>query len=160
MTHFAGLDALRASVDADLGTSRWIDIDQARIDSFADTTEDRQWIHTDPKAAAQGPFGTTIAHGFMTLSLVAAFLEDLMVVDGIGMAVNYGLNKVRFPAPVPVGSRVRARGRVLTVDEIPGGLQTTVLITIERDGSDKPVCVAESVSRFLAPVADTVPEHL
>ncbi|MHA4854491.1 MaoC family dehydratase [Rhodococcus sp. MSC1_016] len=157
MTHFAGLNELRASVDADLGTSRWIDIDQARINTFADTTEDRQWIHTDPQAAAQGPFGTTIAHGFMTLSLVAAFLEDLMVVDGISMAVNYGLNKVRFPAPVPVGSRIRAHGRVLAVDEIPGGVQTTVLVTVERDGSDKPVCVAESVSRFLAPVAEAVP---
>lgn len=156
MTHFARLDELRASVNADLGTSRWIDIDQARIDSFADITEDRQWIHTNPRAAAQGPFGTTIAHGFMTLSLLPAFLEELMVVDGIAMAVNYGLNKVRFPAPVPVDSRVRARGRVLAVDEIPGGVQTVVLVTVERDGSDKPVCVAEFVSRFLAPRAETV----
>ncbi|TQC49666.1 MaoC family dehydratase [Rhodococcus sp. WS4] len=151
MTRFAGLDEVRASIDTDLGVSRWIEIDQARIDSFADTTEDRQWIHTDPEAAARGPFGTTIAHGFLTLSLLPAFLEELMVVEGIGMAVNYGLNKVRFPSPVPVGSRVRSRGRVIEIQDIPGGIQVTILVTVEREDADKPVCVAESVSRILTP---------
>lgn len=149
MTNFEGIDALRVAFDFDLGVTRWIDIGQDRIDSFAEATEDRQWIHTDPQKAAQGPFGATIAHGFLTLSLLATFLEELLEVEGIAMAVNYGLNKVRFPAPVPVGSRVRAHGRIKSVDDIPGGIQVTVQITVEREGGDKPVCVAESVSRFL-----------
>ncbi|MGW4091561.1 MaoC family dehydratase [Nocardia sp. NPDC004750] len=149
MTCFSSIEELRQSVDADLGVSRWIDIDQQRIDTFAETTEDRQWIHTDPEAATHGPYGTTIAHGFMTLSLIAAFLEDLLIVENVDMAINYGLNKVRFPAPVPVGSRVRAHGRITAADPVPGGVQVAVAITIECDGTDKPVCVAESLSRFL-----------
>lgn len=149
MTTFAGLGAVRASSGADLGTSRWIDVPQGRIDAFAEATEDRQWIHTDPVAAEEGPFGAPIAHGYLTLSLLSAFLEDLLVIDGVGMAVNYGLNKVRFPAPVPAGSRIRGRGRLTSVEEISGGIQTTTGVTVERDGSDKPVCVAEIVTRFL-----------
>ncbi|WP_278264392.1 MaoC family dehydratase [Nocardia sp. AG03] len=155
MTHFDGIDAIKSSVGTDLGVSRWIDIDQRRIDTFAATTEDRQWIHTDPAAAAEGPYGTTIAHGFMTLSLIATFLGDLLVVDGIDMAINYGLNKVRFPAPVPVGSRIRAHGSIVGVDDIPGGVQATVRITIECEGSEKPVCVAESLNRFLGSSAES-----
>jgi acyl dehydratase len=149
MTNFSSLDDVRAANGTDLGTSRWVDIDQARIDTFAESTEDRQWIHTDPAAAAQSPFGSTIAHGFLTLSLIAGFLGELLVVDGIDMAVNYGLNKVRFPSPVPVDSRIRAHGRIADVQDVPGGIQVTVLVTIEREGSNKPACVAESVSRLL-----------
>lgn len=149
MTHFSSLDALRAAANTDLGTSRWVHVDQTRIDTFAESTEDRQWIHTDPKAAANGPFGTTIAHGYLTLSLVAGFLEELLVVEGIDMAINYGLNKVRFPAPLPVDSRVRARGQITDVLDVPGGVQVTVVVTVERDGTDKPMCVAESLSRLL-----------
>lgn len=149
MTVFNGLGELRAAAGADLGVSGWAPIPQAKIDGFAEVTGDHQWIHTDPVRAAAGPFGAPIAHGFLSLSLISVFLEDLLVVEGVAMAVNYGLNKVRFPAPVPVGSRVRARGLLLSVEEIPGGVQTTMQITMECDGVAKPVCVAESIDRFL-----------
>ncbi|MFC9840163.1 MaoC family dehydratase [Rhodococcus sp. NPDC127530] len=149
MTAFTTLDEVRASAGTDLGVSRWIDITQDRINAFAETTEDRQWIHIDPAAAAAGPFGTTVAHGFLSLSLIAVFSEELLEVKEVRTGVNYGLNKVRFPAPVPVDSRVRGRGRLASVDEIPGGVQVTVVVTVERDGSDRPVCVAESVLRLL-----------
>ncbi|NEW37702.1 MaoC family dehydratase [Nocardia cyriacigeorgica] len=149
MTSFAGLDEVRAAVGSELGHSRWIEIPQPRIDAFAEATEDRQWIHTDPVAAAAGPFGAPIAHGYLTLSLVSAFLEELLRVEGVAMAVNYGLNRVRFPAPVPAGARVRGHGQLAEVREIPGGIQTTVVVRVESDRSDKPVCVAETVTRFL-----------
>lgn len=149
MTTFVGLDAVRAFAGADLGVSRWVEVPQDRIDSFAAATEDRQWIHTDPVAAKEGPFGVPIAHGYLTLSLLSAFLEDLLVIADVGMAVNYGLNKVRFPAPVPVGSRIRGRGRLISVAEVSRGIQTTTAVTVEREGFDKPVCVAEAVTRFL-----------
>lgn len=149
MTTFKGLGELRAAAGTDLGVSGWVPIPQEKIDGFAEVTGDHQWIHTDPERAAQGPFGTPIAHGFLTLSLISVFVEDLLVVEDVAMAVNYGLNKVRFPAPVPVGSRVRARGQLVSVEEIPGGVQTTTRFTIECDGAAKPVCVAESVARFL-----------
>ncbi len=145
---FASIDDLRAAVGTDLGTSDWVDIDQNRIDLFADATDDHQWIHVDPERAAAGPFGTTIAHGFLTLSLLPSLGEGLSDVEGAKMGVNYGLNKVRFPAPVPVGSRVRAHVRLLSVDDVPGGVQVVTQVTIEREGGDKPVCVAESVSRI------------
>jgi len=145
---FASIDGLRAAVGTDLGSSDWVDIDQKRIDLFADATDDHQWIHVDPERAAAGPFGTTIAHGFLTLSLLPHLGEGLLDVEGATMGVNYGLNKVRFPAPVPVGSRVRAHVRLLSVDDVPGGVQVVTQVTIEREGGDKPVCVAEPVSRI------------
>jgi len=145
---FASIDELRSAVGTDVGSSDWIDIDQQRIDLFADATGDHQWIHVDPERAAAGPFGTTVAHGFLTLSLLPRLGEGLVDVEGMTMGVNYGLNKVRFPAPVPVGSRVRAHVRLLSVDDVPGGVQVVTQVTIEREGGDKPVCVAESVSRL------------
>ena len=150
MTIFNTLDEVSAAVGADLGVSRWIDITQDRINAFADTTEDRQWIHTDPVAAAAGPYGTTVAHGFLSLSLLAAFSEDLLIVEEARTGVNYGLNKVRFPAPVPVDSKVRGRGKLAAVDQIPGGIQVTMVVSVERDGSERPVCVGEFVLRLLA----------
>ncbi|MDG3010180.1 MaoC family dehydratase [Rhodococcus sp. D2-41] len=148
MTTFAGLQAVRVSAGTELGVSSWIELPQNRIDTFAEVTEDRQWIHTDPIAAASGPFGVPIAHGYLTLSLLSAFLGDLLVIDGVTVAVNYGLNKVRFPAPVPAGSRIRGHGRLDQVTEIPGGIQTTTVVTVECEGVPKPVCVAEVVTRF------------
>ncbi|MBQ9056448.1 MaoC family dehydratase [Rhodococcus sp. (in: high G+C Gram-positive bacteria)] len=150
MTIFNTLDEVSAAVGADLGVSRWIDITQDRINAFADTTEDRQWIHTDPVAAAAGPYGTTVAHGFLSLSLLAAFSEDLLIVEEARTGVNYGLNKVRFPAPVPVDSKVRGRGKLAAVDQIPGGIQVTMVVSVEREGSERPVCVGEFVLRLLA----------
>ena len=150
MTIFNTLDEVSAAVGADLGVSRWIDITQDRINAFADTTEDRQWIHTDPVAAAAGPYGTTVAHGFLSLSLLAAFSEDLLIVEEARTGVNYGLNKVRFPAPVPVDSKVRGRGQLAAVDQIPGGIQVTMVVSVEREGSERPVCVGEFVLRLLA----------
>ena len=129
--------------------SGWREVDQARIDLFAQATDDPQWIHVDAARAAAGPFGTTIAHGFLTLSLVVPlFDEALPPLDGYALTVNYGLNRVRFTAPVPVGSRIRGRFRVEAVDEIPGGEQLTVDVTVELEGSEKPACVAEALFRF------------
>jgi acyl dehydratase len=145
---FASIDALRDAIGKDLGYSDWVTIDQARINQFADATGDHQWIHVDPERAAQGPFKTTIAHGYLTLSLLPALTSGLVRVDGIRMGVNYGVNKVRFPAPVPVDSRVRARVEIVSVEDVGGGVQVTSRVTIEREGGDKPVCVAESVARF------------
>lgn len=130
-----------------LGPSAWIDVDQARIDRFAEATEDRQWIHVDPARAADGPFGATIAHGYLTLSLLAPFAYELLPVDS-SMTVNYGLDRVRFPAPVPAGSRIRATFQVADATPIDGGAQVKVAATIERDGGEKPVCVAELLFRF------------
>ncbi|MFI7103090.1 MaoC family dehydratase [Streptomyces sp. NPDC050161] len=145
---FGSLDELRAAVGEDLGTSDWLEIDQKRIDLFAEATGDHQWIHVDEEKAAAGPFGTTIAHGYLTLSLLPALVPQLMRVDNVKMGINYGTNKVRFPATVPVGSRLRATARIAEVTEVPGGVQLTTTVTIEREGGDKPVCVAEAVSRF------------
>ena len=147
---FASIDALRDAIGKDLGYSDWITIDQSRINQFADATGDHQWIHVDPERAAQGPFKTTIAHGYLTLSLLPALTSGLARVDGVRMGVNYGVNKVRFPAPVPVDSRVRARVEIVSVEDVAGGVQVTSRVTIERDGGDKPVCVAESVARYYA----------
>ena len=131
-------------------TSDWREVDQARIDLFARATDDLQWIHTDPERAAAGPFGTTIAHGFLTLSLVVPLFEEaLPPLEGYSLTVNYGLNRVRFTSPVPVGSRIRGRFRFDAVDAIAGGEQATVAVTIERQGQEKPACVAEALFRFL-----------
>jgi acyl dehydratase len=130
--------------------SDWLAIEQARIDDFAQATDDPQWIHTDPVRAAAGPFGTTIAHGFLTLSLVVTLFEQAIPpLEGYRLTVNYGLNRVRFPAPVPSGSRIRARFVVEDVEDVSGGEQARVAATIEREGQEKPVCVAEALFRFL-----------
>lgn len=132
----------------ELGPSRWFELTQARIDAFAGVTEDRQWIHVDPQAAKEGPFGTTIAHGYLTLSLLVPIAYELMPVEDARMAVNYGVNRVRFPAPVPAGSRVHGRLRIEDVEEAEGGFRVTVGATVEREGGGKPVCVAELVFRL------------
>jgi len=133
---------------SEYGPSSWIEVLQERIDAFADATGDRQWIHVDRDAAAAGPFGTTIAHGYLTLSLLPVMSYEVVPHENGGMAVNYGLNRVRFPAPVPSGSRVRGSFRVDAVDEFDGGYQATMTATIEREGGEKPVCVAELVFRY------------
>jgi acyl dehydratase len=149
MATFSSLAEVRDSVGRDLGYSDWILVDQDRVDAFAEATEDRQWIHVDPERAKAGPFGGTIAHGYLTLSLLAPFMGDLLHVEGVRMGVNYGANRVRFPAPVPVGSRLRAHGELAAVQEVnDGGLQLTVLVTVEREGGGKPVCVAEKLVRL------------
>lgn len=135
----------------ELGPSEWRMIDQSRIDAFAGATDDPQWIHVDPERAAAGPFGTTIAHGYLTLALLVPFSAEVLAVEDAALTVNYGLNRVRFPAPVPTGSRIRARFRVDAVDAVAGGTQVTLAATVEREGADKPVCVAELVFRYLTP---------
>jgi acyl dehydratase len=130
------------------GPSEWREIRQERIDAFAEATDDRQWIHVDPERAAAGPFGGTIAHGYLTLSLLAAFAFELLPVEDASAAINYGLNRVRFPAPVPVGSRVRASFRIQEVTDVDGGVQVVMAATVERAGGEKPVCVAELVFRY------------
>lgn len=145
---FASLDELRAAVGEQLGWTDWVTVEQKRIDQFAEATGDHQWIHVDAERAAQGPFGTTIAHGFLTLSLIPSLTPLLFQVEGVRMGVNYGVNKVRFPAPVPVGSRLRATAKVAELTEVGGGVQLVTQVTIEREGGEKPVCVAETVSRF------------
>jgi len=147
MQRYARLADLQALVGQDIGTSEWLAIDQARIDRFAEATGDHQWIHVDPARAAAGPFGTTVAHGFLTLSLVPHFFESAFAIDDVRMGVNYGLNRVRFTNPVPVGGRVRGHFKLLAFEPLPGGAQLTVLATVALEGSDKPACVAETVSR-------------
>jgi acyl dehydratase len=133
----------------EFGPSRWVEVDQGRVDAFAGATEDSQWIHTNRQRAAEGPFGTTIAHGFLTLSLLPALWFEVGGDGGHPLTVNYGVNRVRFPAPVPVGSRVRASFRVEEVTEVAGGEQARINAAVEREGEEKPVCVAELVFRFL-----------
>jgi acyl dehydratase len=147
MKRYAHLAELQALVGQELGMSDWLGIEQARIDLFAQATGDHQWIHTDPARAAAGPFGTTVAHGFLTLSLLPAMFETGFAIDDVRMGVNYGLNRVRFMAPVRVGSRVRGHFKLLAFQPLDGGAQLTVEATIELEGSAKPACVAESVSR-------------
>lgn len=138
---------------ATLGPTSWHEVTQSRVDAFAEATGDHQWIHVDPARAAAGPFGSTIAHGFFTLSLCATLLGEVLHVDGYALTVNYGVNRVRFPAPTPVGSRVRGRFTVLSVEAVDGGDQAVIEATVEREGADKPVCVAELVLRFFRPAA-------
>jgi acyl dehydratase len=147
MRTISGLDELKQAEGKDLGTSDWHEVTQDAIDTFADVTGDRQWIHVDRERAKQTPFGGTIAHGYYTLSLVPMFNGQIFGLDGFAFAVNYGLNKVRFPAPLPVGSRVRMHASLKSLDEIPGGAQITVEVTFEREGEEKPVCVAETLAR-------------
>lgn len=145
-TFTSGAD-LAASVGQEIGVSDWHEIPQSQIDLFAEATGDDQWIHVDPERAKEGPYGTTIAHGYLTLSLLAPLMKTTYRIEGAKMAVNYGLNKVRFAAPVRVGSRVRVRVSLATVDEIPSGVQSVWSAVIELEGSEKPACIAEPVTR-------------
>ena len=138
---------LESRVGEEVGVSPWLEITQQRIDTFARAIEDFQWIHVDPARAKHSPFGTTIAHGFLTLSLLPEMFAGAFAVADTRMGVNYGLNRVRFTAPVPVGSRLRGRFKLLAYESIAGGAQLTVEVTIEREGADKPVCIAESLTR-------------
>lgn len=147
MTSFEHLVDLQARVGEEVGVSEWITVDQNRINLFADATGDHQWIHIDAERAAKGPFGTTIAHGFLTLSLLPEMSASAFQVLDTRMGVNYGLDRVRFPAPVPSGSRLRGRFKLLSYEPLEGGAQLTVEVTVEIEGSSKPACVAESVSR-------------
>ena len=147
MTKTYRFEELPTLVGQVLGTSDWITVDQRRIDLFAEATEDRQWIHVDPQRAAEGPFKTTIAHGFLTLSLLPEFGATAFAVTGTRMGVNYGLNRVRFTSPVPAGSRLRGHFKLLACDAIEGGVQLTCEVTVECEGMAKPVCIAESLGR-------------
>ena len=133
---------------AQLGHTDWLDMAQERINLFADATGDHQWIHVDPERAAEGPFGATIAHGYLTLSLANLFLPQLLEVQSVSMGVNYGCDRVRFPAPVPVGSRIRGAGEVIGAEEVKGGIQVVVRITVEIEGSERPACIVDTISRF------------
>jgi acyl dehydratase len=151
MRSFRNLAELRACIGQEVAVSDWETITQERIDQFAEATGDHQWIHVDPERAAQGPFGATIAHGFLTLSMLPHFFQSSIEVLDVKMGINYGLNRVRFTSPVPVGSELRARMKLISVEDIPNnGAQMVWEITFERKGSDRPVCVAESISRRYA----------
>ncbi|MBW0017928.1 MAG: MaoC family dehydratase [Mycobacterium sp.] len=150
MRTFESVADLAGAVGDTIGQSDWVTVTQENVNMFADATGDHQWIHVDPERAAKGPFGTTIAHGYLTLSLLPRLMHQMYTVNGIKLAINYGLNKVRFPAPVPVGSRVRATSTLLGVDDVGNGAtQATVSTTVEIDGSAKPACVAESIVRYV-----------
>lgn len=149
MRVFSDVAELAEAVGGPLGTSEWHTVSQEQVQLFADATGDHQWIHLDAEKAAAGPFGTTIAHGFLTLSLIPAFLPEIYRVDGLKMGINYGLNKVRFPQPVKVGSRVRGTAELVELTDVPGGKQAVVRWTVEIEGEDKPACVAEMVSRLI-----------
>ena len=150
MRTFRSIAEMQSFVGEEIGVSDWITVTQERIQLFADATGDHQWIHVDAERAKQGPFGATIAHGFLTLSLLPEMSASAFRVEGTKMGVNYGLNKVRFPAPVPSGSQLRGHFKLLKYEPLEGGAQVTVEVTMEREGSDKPVCVAESVGRRFA----------
>ena len=147
MRVFNGLDELRAAAGTRVGTSDWMTIEQSRVDMFADATDDHQWIHVDQEKAKDGPFGTTIAHGFLTLSLLSELLKQVYRIDGVKMGINYGLNKVRFTAPVPVGSKVRGVVDLAEVADAKGGVQVTSRVTVEIEGSERPALVAEWITR-------------
>jgi acyl dehydratase len=134
---------------ASFGPGPWLTVEQARVDRFAEASSDGQWIHTDPARAAEGPFGTTVAHGFLTLSLLSPLFDELVAFDDSALSINYGLDRVRFPAPVPVGSRIRATFEVASLHEIEGGIQAAFDARVEREGSEKPACVATMIFRFL-----------
>lgn len=150
MRTISGLAELKAAEGEDVGPSNWHDVTQADIDAFAEVTGDHQWIHVDPVRAKDTPFGGTIAHGYYTLSLAPRFSEEILKLEGFAFGINYGLNKVRFPAPLPVGSRVRMHAVLADVEDIPGGAQLTLKLIFETEGGEKPVCVAESLARVYA----------
>ncbi|HMJ01288.1 MAG TPA: MaoC family dehydratase [Conexibacter sp.] len=143
-----GIDDIKSRVGQEMGVSDWHLVTQEEINAFADVTGDHQWIHVDVERAKQTPFGGTIAHGYYTLSLVPQFSYTLFTVEGFAFGLNYGVNKVRFPAPLPVGSKVRMRVAMSSVDDIPGGIQMATTCTFEREGGEKPVCVAETLARL------------
>jgi len=145
---FHGIGELAGAAGTDLGASDWLVIDQERIDRFAEATGDHQWIHVDPERAKDGPFGRTIAHGLLTLSLLPVLQHQLYAVEDVTMAVNYGMNRVRFMSPVPVDSKVRARASITAVDELPGAVQVAFSTTFEVEGVEKPAAVVESIARF------------
>lgn len=147
MRTITGLDELKSHVGEELGVSDWHEVTQEKIDAFAEVTGDDQWIHVDPERAKDTPFGGTIAHGYYTLGLGPMFSYAMFKVEGFAFGVNYGLNRVRFPAPMPVGGKVRMRAKLASVEELPGGAQIVVEQTFESEGAEKPVCVAESLSR-------------
>ncbi len=142
---------LKDAVGKPLGHSDWLEMTQERIDKFAEATNDHQWIHVNPELAKDGPFGTTIAHGYLTLSLASYFMPQIIQVKNIAMGINYGTDKVRFPAPVRVGSRIRGSAEIVKVDDVKGGVQVTNRITIEIEGEDKPACVVDTISRYYPP---------
>jgi len=146
---FSGLDELVAAQGAELGPTDWLEVTQDRVNLFADATDDHQWIHVDPERAVGGPFGGTIAHGLLTLSLLPHFTSQMYTVDNIAMAINYGYNKVRFITPVKVGDKISARAQIAKVDQLDGAVQATLTTTVEIEGSDKPAAVAESIVRFI-----------
>jgi acyl dehydratase len=146
---FNGLDEFVAAEGSQLGPTDWLEVTQERVNLFADATEDHQWIHVDPERAAKGPFGGTIAHGLLTLSLLPHFTRQLYIVENLTMAINYGYNKVRFITPVRVGAKIRARAEIASVAQLDGAVQATVTTTVEIEGSDKPAAVAESIARFI-----------
>ena len=148
MRVFTSPDALQAAVGTELGVSGWAEITQDRIDLFAEATGDRQWIHVDPeRARRESPYGTTVAHGYLTLSMLPVFIYDVIRLEGVRQSVNYGSNRVRFPAPVPAGSRLRGRIRLLAAERMEGGgLRTTLQTTVEIEGSERPACVAETMA--------------
>lgn len=146
MRTFHGLDELEAVVGEELGVSDWQTVTQEQVNTFADATGDHQWIHVDVEKAKKGPFGGTIAHGYLTLSLIPSLVWQIYTVEGLSMGINYGSNKIRFPTPVPVGSQVRARATLTALNRGPNGAQSVVTVTVELEGSDKPACVAETVS--------------
>lgn len=147
MLTLTGLDEVKAHIGDELGVSDWHEVTQEKIDAFAEVTGDDQWIHIDPERAKESPFGGTIAHGYYTLSLAPRFSYDMFKFEGFAFGLNYGLNRVRFPSPMPVGGKVRMRARLAAVEDIAGGAQITTELTFEREGGEKPVCVAESLSR-------------
>jgi acyl dehydratase len=149
MHAFSGLDQLEAAAGQELGPTDWLEVSQDRVDRFASATGDHQWIHVDPDRAAQGPFGGAIAHGLLTLSLLPRFMHELYSVDGVAMAINYGLNKVRFISPVRVGAKIRARCTLADVTRLDGAAQVVMVTTVEIDGVDKPAAVIESVVRYV-----------
>jgi acyl dehydratase len=146
------VDELAGKVGQVLGVSDWVTVDQERIDRFADATGDHQWIHVDAERAAAGPYGATIAHGYLTLSMLSIFLDPLLEIDGVSIRLNYGLDKVRFPHPVPVDSRLRARVTVESVEETPQGVRLKLACVLEIDGVDKPACVAHPLALLIRPV--------
>ncbi|MFK3979793.1 MaoC family dehydratase [Micromonospora sp. NPDC050397] len=148
MRTFASPAELAASAGESFGPGRWHQVDQGRVSLFADATDDHQWIHVDPERAAAGPFGGTVAHGYLTLSLLPALVTELYQVRGVRMGINYGLNRVRFPAPVRVGTRIRATAAIVEVVAVTGGLQVVTEVTVESEAGGKPVCVAQTISRF------------
>ena len=146
---FESPQALLGAVGQELGVSDWHTVTQEQINLFADATGDHQWIHVDVEKAKAGPFGTPIAHGYLTMSLASLFLPQIVLVHGLSMGLNYGVDKVRFPSPVPVGSRLRGKGTIISAIEVTGGVQAVIRVTIEREGTEKPCAIVDTVSRYL-----------